>query len=349
VVAFRARSVLVVVAVVLGVAAGLAFLFAAQSALTLIAISLFLALALNPVVEFLRRRRLRRGSAVAAVYVMALVFFGLLGLVFIPPLVDEVTKFVNALPGLVGDLTRGHGPLGFLERKYHVVERVREATTAHGATGLTGAANPALDILKGVATTLGGLIVIAFLTLFMLLEGPQWRRRFTELVPPRNRPSVERIGRGIYKAVGGFVSGNLLASLLAGAVATAILLVTGVPFAVPVGLLVALVELVPYLGPAVATVLVTGVALSQGVASGVTALVLILIYHMIEGHSLRPLIYGRALKLSALAVLVAILVGTEIAGVLGALAALPIAGSIQVIVTEVLEARKERPSPAAIG
>ena len=78
--------------------------------------------------------------AVGAVYVVTLAFFALLGLVFIPPLVDQITKLGNALPSLVDDLTKGHGPLGFLERKYHVVERVRSATTGQSAGGLLGQA-----------------------------------------------------------------------------------------------------------------------------------------------------------------------------------------------------------------
>jgi AI-2E family transporter len=120
---FHPRSILSGLGVLLGVAAAVGFLFLAQAGLTLIAIALFLALALNPAVELFQRRGLGRGWAVGAVYALALVVFSLLGLVFIPPLVEQITKFVHALPGLVDDLTKGHGPLGFLERKYQVVRR----------------------------------------------------------------------------------------------------------------------------------------------------------------------------------------------------------------------------------
>lgn len=337
VVLFRPRSILAGLGVLLGVGAMVGFVFLAQAGLTLIAIALFLALALNPAVDFFQRRGLRRGLAVGAVYLLALAVLALLGLVFIPPLVEQITQFVEAIPGLVADLTRGHGPLGFLERRYRVVERVDMATRGQLASGLTGQAAPALDVVKGVATTVVGVIIIAFLTLFMLLEGPEWRRRFIELTPEKNRSLVERVGRGTYKAVGGFVTGNLLASLLAGVVAAVILLIAGVPYAIPLGLFVAIIELVPYIGPVVTTIVLTVVALTQGTVTALVVLVLIVVYHLVEGHTLRPMIYGRALQLSPLAVLIAILLGTEIAGVLGALAAIPIAGSIQVITTELLQ------------
>jgi predicted PurR-regulated permease PerM len=343
VVLFDARSILVAACVLLGLVATVKFLLLAQAGLTLIAIALFLAAALNPAVEFVERRgRLRRVWSVAAVYSLALALSVCLGLVFLPPLVEQVTRLVDALPDLVADLTRGHGPLGFLETKYHVVEQVRTAIADQGAGGVLGDASSALTAVTDLATTLAGLMIIAVLTFFMLLEGPWWRRQAVELVPERSRPAVERIGSGVYRAVGGFVTGNLLASLLAGAVATTIMLLTGVPYAIPLGVFVAIVELVPYVGPVAATVLVSGVALTQGTATALVVFVLLLVYHVIEGHALRPLIYGRTLKLSPLTVLLAIVVGTEIAGILGTLAAIPIAGSIRVIVVELLRQRNGR-------
>lgn len=342
VVVFRLRTVLAGLGVVFGVAVVVGFIVVAQAGLSLIAIALFFSLALNPGVNFFERRGFRRGSGVGAVFALALTFIAVLGLVLIPPLVEQVTRLIDALPTLVADLTRGHGPLGALERRYHVVERVRAETTGAGSQNVTGAAAPALDLLKGVASTVVGVAVIAFLTLFMLLEGREWRRRFMELVPERSRPVVERVGAGVYRAVGGFVIGNLLASFLAGCVATVILLITGVPYAVPLGLFVALIEVVPYIGPLAATVVLTAVALTVGLGTALVVLALLLTYHMIEGHTLRPMIYGRALKLSALAVLIAILLGTEMAGIFGALAAIPVAGSIQAVITELVEQRASR-------
>jgi predicted PurR-regulated permease PerM len=348
VVLFRPRSVLAALGVLLAVVAAVGFVVLARSGLTLIAIALFLSLALNPAVGFFQRHGLGRGPAVAAVSVLAIAVFALLGLVFIPPLIDQITKFVDALPGLVGDLTKGHGRLGFLERDYQVVERVKKATSGRGLTELTGQAAPALGIVQSVASTLFGALIIAFLTLFMLLEGPEWRSRIIELVSERHRPTVHRIGAGVYRSVGGFVTGNLLASVLAGLVTTVIMLATSVPYAIPLGLFVSIVELVPYLGPIVATVLVSAIALTQSPSRALVVFILLLVYHAFEGHSVRPLIYGRALKLSPLSVLIAILLGAEIAGILGALVAIPIAGSIQVIVGEILYQRRTRQAITAL-
>ena len=347
VVVIRPRSVLMVLLVLVGVAAVVSFFFLASWGLTLIAIALFLALALNPAVRFFQGRGLKRPWAVVAVYIIALAVLALLVLVFIPPLVSQLSSLVNAAPDFVAKLRQGTGPAGVLERKYQVVERVQEATNDLDLTRWSGAAASGLGVIRRIATSLVGAVLIAFLTLFMLLEGPDWRRRLTSLLPQSNGGSIQRIGSGVYKAVGGFVTGNLLVSLLGGIVATVLLLATGVPFALPLGVFVVVLELVPYLGPAVVTVVLTLFGLTQGVVPALVICGVLVAYHLIEAHTLRPLIYGRALKLSPLAVIISILLGTELAGILGALAAMPVAGAIQVTIAELLRQRNYRRRAAA--
>lgn len=342
VVSFRPRSVLVVLAVLMAVVAAIGFVRLTSSALTLIAIAIFLALALNPAVEFFQRQGLRRFWAVAAVYLAALALLAVLVLVFIPPMVGQVSNLVQAVPGFLKTLSEGNGPAGVLERRYQVVERVQAVTTGRGFASWTAAALSGLNVIKQIATSFVGAVLIGFLTLFMLLEGPAWRRRLSGLLPDRDRASIERVGTGIYKSVGGFVAGNLLASLVSGVVCTVLLLITEVPYALPLGVFVVVLELVPYVGPAVVTVLLTSVALTQGPVRALVVFCVLLAYHLVEGHTLRPLIYGRALKLSPLAVLMAIILGTELAGVVGTLAAIPVAGAIQVVIVEVSRWRTER-------
>jgi predicted PurR-regulated permease PerM len=312
----------------------------APAGLTLIAIAFFLALALNPAVNFYERRGVRRGSAVAIVFTQALLVVALLSLVFIPPLVTQITNFVHALPALVADLTKGHGPFGLLERKYHVVERVSNAVNRQGAGGLASATGTLVTVVNGIVATVFGAVVISFLTLFMLLEGREWRTRVIDLIPLKHRPRAQRVASGMYRAVGGFVTGNLVASAAAGLVATILLLAVGFPYAVPLGLFIAVIELVPYVGPAVAVILLGAAGLTQGVVSAVVLTAVMVAYQAVEGHTLRPVLYGRAVQLSPLVVLIAIILGIELAGVLGALVAIPVAGAVKAIVEEALYERE---------
>src|SRR5262249_11719214 len=124
-----------------------------RSVLTWILIAIFFTLALNPLVEwFLRRGVKRRGYSVAIVYVIVFAGIALIAYVFIPPLVDQVNHLVNKIPDYVHDLTKGKGPLGFLERKYHIVERVKHALSNGGASKLFGYSGTALSITKSIIT-----------------------------------------------------------------------------------------------------------------------------------------------------------------------------------------------------
>ena len=134
-----------------------------------------------------------------------------------------MNDFVDAVPGYVEDLTAGRGQLGFLEREYHITERVREALSEGGASKLLGISGTALAVTKGVVTAIVATLTITFLTLFMLLEGPAWVERLYSLLPEEKQPRWRKIGHDIYRTIGGYVTGNLAISLIAGIVSTAVL------------------------------------------------------------------------------------------------------------------------------
>jgi len=132
---FRPRAVLVVIGIVLATAALLQILLVAKGVIIWVLIAAFLALALNPAVEWLQTHGFsRRGAAVGVTFLGAIGVIVAVGALFVPTLVDEVNNFINAVPDYVDDLTKGRGRLGFLERDYHIVERVREALSEGGAT-----------------------------------------------------------------------------------------------------------------------------------------------------------------------------------------------------------------------
>jgi predicted PurR-regulated permease PerM len=265
-----------------------------------------------------------------------------IGFAFIPTLVDNVNNFVNAVPGYVDDLTKGKGRLGFLETKYQVVEKLEKYVKNGGARKLLGLSGAAISVTKGVLNIIVGTVTVAFLTFFMLIEGPAWMDRFYGLLPTESQPRWRAVGHGIYRQVGGYVTGNLVISLIAGSLTTLVLLVLGVPYAVALGLIVGLLDLIPLVGATIAAIIIAAVAFLHSVVAGIVVIAFFVIYQQVENHILQPLVYNRTVALSPLAILVSVLVGAEVAGVLGALAAIPVAGAIQVVLMDFLRARRER-------
>ncbi len=139
------------------------------------------------------------------------------------------------------------------------------------------------------------------------------------------------------------MAGNLLISLIAGAVAVATLWILHVPYALTLGVVVAIGDLIPLFGATIASIVVIAVAyFSRGTTDGIIVFAVIMVYQQVENHVLQPLIYKRTVQIPALVVLIAVLVGAALLGLLGALVAIPIAGTIQVIVKDLLGDRARR-------
>lgn len=344
VIRFRPRTVVGVLLITLTVFAVLELLWLARHVLTWIFVAAFFAVALNPLVDWLQTRGIRRrGLAVGATFIIILAAIAGVSATFLPTLINEVNDFATrGLPDVVDDITKGRGRLGFLETKYHLVDRVRDALQEGGASRLLGFSGTAVALTKSVITAVVAVITITVLTFFMLLEGPAWLDRFFSLLPPDSQERWRSIGHDVYRTVGGFVAGALTISVLAGVTTTILLSALGVQYAFALGLLVALLDLIPLAGATIASIVVTMVAIFD--ASWIIGLVVLgfyIIYQQVENHVLYPLVYSRTVQLSPLTILVAVLFGASLAGVLGALAAIPVAGTIQVLIRDILRQRRE--------
>jgi predicted PurR-regulated permease PerM len=346
---FRPRAILIVLGIIVAAAAIITFLYLAWHVITWILIALFLSLALNPAVVFFEQRGLKRGWASFIVFFLALLTFAGLGALLLPPLIDQITTFVDDVPQLVEDVTAGRGPLGFLQEDYQIVDKVEEAIQEQGAGGVLGVTTAGIAIARGVVSFVVGVVAISFLTFFMLLEGPRLVARFRDFLPEPLKPRWERVSGDIYRTVGGYVTGNLVISLIAGVISAVVLVVLGSDYAIALAVVVALLDLVPLAGATLAAIIVSTVAFIElGWIKGAIIIGFFVLYQQLENHVLQPVIYGRTVQLSPLTVLVAVLIGAELVGILGALAAIPTAGIIQAIAREVIRWRREAILPASI-
>jgi predicted PurR-regulated permease PerM len=342
VVSFRPRTILTILGIVLGTVALLALVYLAWHVITWILIAVFLAIALDPAVGSIERYGLKRGYAAAVVFFVALAVIVGLGFLLVPPLVEQVRSFVAYVPKVVEDVTAGRGPLGFLETKYHIVDRVRDSLQKQGAGGVLGVTGTGLALARGVVTAVVGAVTIAFLTFFMLLDGRAFIDRFYNFLPENIRPRWQRVGTEIHKTVGGYVTGNVLISIIAAIAAAIVLFVLGSSYAIALAVVVGLLDLIPLAGATLAAVLVSVVVFVElGWVKGVIVIAFFIGYQQLENHLLQPIIYGRTVQLSPLVVLISVLIGAELAGILGALAAIPVAGIVQAIGREFLRYRRE--------
>ena len=189
-------------------------------------------------------------------------------------------------------------------------------------------AEVAFAVTRSIISAVAATVTIVFMTFFVLLEGPAWMERLYGMLPEHSQPRWRRMGHDIYRTVGGYVSGNLAISVIAGVSSGLLLFALSVPYAVALGLVVAVLDLIPLAGATLAAIVVVLVALgAKGVTTAIIVAVFFVVYQQLENHLLQPLVYGKTVRLSPLAVLIAVLIGAEVAGILGALGAIPIAGA----------------------
>jgi predicted PurR-regulated permease PerM len=344
-VAITTRAIVTFVAMALGAVLLLAFLYAAHTVLVQLVVAIVFALAAEPLVQAFERRGVRRGTAVGISFAILLVSLVGLAYVLLAPVLDQTRQLVHDTPMLIDKLSHGEGRLGFLERKWNVVERAREAVDSGR---LEASSATALGAIRSAVQTGGSLIFILFLTLFVQLGGRQWFESLVGLVPEGERPRVRRAGKGIAGAVGGYVTGNLLISFIAGSVTTVVLYATGVPYAIALGVVVGIFDLIPMVGATIGTVIVAAVALgTEGVATAVIVVVAMILYQQVENHVLQQLVYHRTVQLSPLAVALSVAIGAEVGGVVGALLGIPVAGTLLVISRELLAWRRGDSPPSA--
>ena len=325
------------VAVALGCVLLLALAWATRAVLIQLTIAVVLAMAAEPLVQVFERRGLRRGAAVGISFALVAVFLIAFAFLLLAPIAHETRHFVNDEPRLLQELKEGHGQFGFLETRFHVVERTQSAIGSHPATEVAG---PVVEAAGSAVRTGGAIFFIAFLTLFVQLGGRQWFESLVGLASRESQARLRRVGRGVSSAVGGYVSGNLLISVVCGAVTTIVLLATSVPYAVPLGLIVAIFDLIPMIGATLGTILVATVALTRGIPTTAVVVAAMWLYQKVENHWLQQLVYHRTVKLSPLAVSVSIAAGAELGGVVGALLGIPFAGAIKVVSRELIAWRR---------
>ena len=341
------RTVVRVILVAIAVVASLYFLWLIRKVIGMVFIAIFLAVALGPVVEFFVRRKVKRGLAILLTYVLLLASVFGLGLLVVPPIVTGVNDFVDNVPGYVQDL-RNSKTFRKYDDKYKITPKLDEQAKKL-PSHLSDAASGLRTVTVGVFGVVVQLVTILVMTFFLLLDGKRMLAfAFRELGPERG-PRMEKIGEDVYSAVGGYVAGNLLISVIAGVLSYFTMLILDIPFAVPLAVMVAFFDLIPLVGSTIAGAIIAIVAAIVGFPGKLIAWVIFLVvYQQVENNVIQPVVYRRTVSIHPLIVIVAVLIGGSLLGVLGALLAIPIAATVQIVVKEWWQYRRGRLVPEGV-
>jgi predicted PurR-regulated permease PerM len=340
------RTILATIGLVLATVLLLLFVRAVERVLVWIVIAGFFAVALYPVVNWVERhaRWCRRSLATLAVFLLVVIVLGGLIAVFAVPLAREGTALAHQLPSLISDARAGRGPVGHLLVRTHLLDYLQR-NEGRVRSFISGLGAPALGFLRTAATGVVATITIFVLSFLMVLQGPKLIEGTLALCPVERAAHIRAVGTDCAKTITGYISGNLLISVIAGGLAYVVLLLLGIPFAGLIALFVGIADLIPLVGATLGAVVAALAGFAHSVPAGIIVVAFFILYQQLENHLLQPLIFSRTVKLNPLTVLVAILVAVELAGLLGALIAIPVAAMIQIIARDVWDHHRGRIKP----
>jgi predicted PurR-regulated permease PerM len=343
------RSTIRTVLVVAAVLAALYLIYQLRRPIGWLAIAVFLAVALTGPVNRLALR-MRRGLAITLVYLGLVAVPVLLIALVVPPLITEANNFAENVPQYAEDVTT------FVDEN----ERLRNLNEDYDITGqlekeaqklperLGGAAGTLRDLGLGLINSLFALITILVLTAFLLGSGRRWTEALIRLRPPEERQRLRRSLDRIGGAVSGYVAGALMIALIAGVTTYIVLLILGVPFRAPLAVLAGLFSLIPLVGASIAAVLIGVVTLFENFPTAtIVWTIWAILYQQFENNVIQPQIQRRTLNVHPFLTIVAVLFGSTLLGVTGALVAIPVAASLQILLREYVDLRTMSIKPVA--
>lgn len=310
------------------------------SVLLLVVVSLFIAVGLNPLVETLMRRGLKRPWAVLIVIIGVLL--AVAGFVWsIAPIVaDQIAAISRNAPGWIDELQH-NAAISNLDQKYDIVDRIK-SWLVNGDL-LKNVFGGVLGIGKAVLGFFGNAFVVTVMTLYFLASLPRVKQGLYRLAPASRRTRVSLLGDRVLRNIGGYVSGAFLVASAAGLSSLVFLFIVGLgDYAVALALVVAMLDVIPMIGATLGAVVVSAIGFATDWKVGIALVIFYIVYQQVENYVIYPRVMSRSVDIPGVVTVIAALVGASLLGVVGALLAIPTAASILLIVNEVVVPRQEQ-------
>lgn len=313
------------------IVAGIGFWLLSHVARTIIVflIAAFLAYALSPAVVFLQKF-LPRSIAILITYTVVLIGISLLLYIVISTALTQFSFLTSNLTDFVAN--ESHSPLlktlqGFGIRKSQL--EVLENQLTGQAEHLTSSIVP---VLSSVFAFLLDMLIVGIISIYLLIDGARLKETIENNTPRSQQHRLEFLLSTSQYIIGNYIRGQILLALVIGVLVGVGMALFHVPYALLLGVIAFLLEFIPILGTLISGVVCVLLALTQGWIVALIVLIYFIVIHIIEGDILGPRIVGKAIGLHPLVSIVALIGGSELYGIVGALFAAPIAGLIQAIV-----------------
>ena len=311
--------------------------------ITLLVVASFLTLTLNPLVEALDKKGLRRSLSVAIVFAGLVAVFTALGFVVIPPVAQQGGLLADHAPKYLDDLL-GNSFIRDLDGQYHVLDKFQAelqklVTNGNFMSGLFGGV---LGASKALASGFFAVLTVLVLTLYFLSSLPKVKQAAYGMVPGSRRPRIESLSEEVMRRVGSYAIGQVAVATINAVLSYVMMSIVGIHYAAVLAVVVGVLGLIPMVGATIGAALVCLVAVFDEPQKAVIALVYYVVYQQLENYVVAPKIMQRTISVPGVITVIAALVGATLAGVLGALLAMPVAAGLLLIYEEVVVPRQRQ-------
>ena len=319
-----------IVAIVVACAIGLYLTWRLRDVLRLVVISLFLGLALLPLVDAIDARvRVPRAAVILALYAALAGGVVVVGAVVVPSMVKQVQRLSREAPHYVDDLRR-NSTFRRYDDRYHIAAKLQ--ADAHGLPDqLRRATGPLQDVTVKAFGVIGQLVTVLSVAFLLMLNGRRYVNMALRLTGDREA-RYRRLIVDVNRAVARYMLGNVAISLLATVATWLVLTILGVPYALSLGIVVGFFDLIPLVGATIGAIVVALATLTVDFPTATLVWVaFVILYQRFENYLVQPFVYGRSLDVNPLVTILGVLAGASLLGILGALLAIPIAAGFQIV------------------
>jgi Predicted permease len=310
---------------------------------TLMIVAVFLTLALNPLVEALTRRGMRRPLSVTVVFVGLVGVFTALGFVVVPPVAVQGGLLADNAPKYLDGLLNNRFVHDF-DSQYHVVERFQAEVQKRIADGnfMSGVFGGVLGAGKALASGFFSFLTVLVLTLYLLASLPKVKHAAYGMVPASRRPRFISLSEEIMRRVGGYAIGQVAVATINAICSYIMMSIVGIRYAAVLAVAVGFLGLLPMVGASLGAAVVAMVAFFDDPKKAAIALIYYVVYQQLENYVVAPRIMQRTISVPGAITVVAALAGGTLLGILGALLAIPVAAGLLLIYEEVLLPRQHQ-------
>ncbi|MBU0649043.1 AI-2E family transporter [Patescibacteria group bacterium] len=317
----------------------LIFLWLIRDVILMLFVSVILVALIDPFADWMQRHKIPRAFSVLIIYVILLALVALILFLLIPPIVEELGKLAQNVGYYWEQLTIGlHNIKGFTVSQGipTAFERGVEALQ----TGLSGAVGRVFGTVAGLFGGLAAMIIVLVITFYMVAEEDSIKRMIKSLASEKYQPFFTELAAKIKGKIGLWLRGQIILSLIVGVFTYIALKILGVEYALVLALFAAFTEFIPYLGPVLAAIPAIFLALIQSPFKAFLVLIIYIVIQQVENNLLVPKIMQKTVGLNPVASIIALLVGVKLAGLVGAILAIPVAIVISLVWREIYRQEK---------